>query len=217
MLITVTSQWERLHLYPRCLDCLLNPLFRRRSKKTSKLHATGLCEGNSPVTGEFHPQRTSNAENISIGWHHHATRCCWRGFVISAHLPYIIQSIFVGYLDLASKKWVWRFSYESYVIFLHERKIIISCLKIICLLTFRDQFNLVCQWIVIIVSLYIHYIGQWLLIIVTTELCDEGRIVFMTNGFICICVCHQPIHVSWGYPEHICTIFYYYQIASMNL
>ena len=28
--------------------CLLNRLFRRRSKKTSKLRATGLCAGNSP-------------------------------------------------------------------------------------------------------------------------------------------------------------------------
>ena len=27
--------------------------FRRRSKKTSKLRVTGLCEGNSPGTGEF--------------------------------------------------------------------------------------------------------------------------------------------------------------------
>ena len=34
-------------------DCLLNHLFRRRSQKTSKLRATGLCAGNSPVTGEF--------------------------------------------------------------------------------------------------------------------------------------------------------------------
>ena len=30
-------------------DCLLNPLFRRRSKKTSKLCATNLCAGNSPL------------------------------------------------------------------------------------------------------------------------------------------------------------------------
>ena len=29
--------------------CLLNRLFRRRSEKTSKLHVTGLCAGNSPV------------------------------------------------------------------------------------------------------------------------------------------------------------------------
>ena len=32
-------------------DCLLNRLFRRRSKKTSKLRFTGLCAGNSPGTG----------------------------------------------------------------------------------------------------------------------------------------------------------------------
>ena len=45
--------------------CLLNLLFRCRSIKTSKLCATGLCEGNSPVTSEFPARRASNAENIS--------------------------------------------------------------------------------------------------------------------------------------------------------
>ena len=53
-------------------DCLLNRLFRRRSKKTSKLRVTGLCAGNSPVTGEFPAQMASNAENVSIWWRHHA-------------------------------------------------------------------------------------------------------------------------------------------------
>ena len=43
-------------------DCLLNRLFRHRSKKTSKLCVAGLCEGNSPMTGEFSAQRASNAE-----------------------------------------------------------------------------------------------------------------------------------------------------------
>ena len=52
-------------------DCLLNRLFRRRSKKTSKFCVTGLCAGNSPVTGEFPAQRASDAENISIWWRHH--------------------------------------------------------------------------------------------------------------------------------------------------
>ena len=51
-------------------DCLLNRLFRHRSKKTSKLRVTGLCEGNSPVTGEFPAQKASNAENVSIWWRH---------------------------------------------------------------------------------------------------------------------------------------------------
>ena len=58
--------------------CLLNCLFRRRSKKTSKLRITGLCAGNSPVTGEFAAHRASNVKNVSIWWCHHilnAVRC----------------------------------------------------------------------------------------------------------------------------------------------
>ena len=50
-------------------DRLLNRLFRRRPK-TSKLRVTGLCAGNSPVTGEFPAQGASNTENISIWWRH---------------------------------------------------------------------------------------------------------------------------------------------------
>ena len=52
-------------------DCLLNQLFRRRSKKTSKLRITGLCVGNSPGTGEFPTQMANNAENVSIWRRHH--------------------------------------------------------------------------------------------------------------------------------------------------
>ena len=55
-------------------DCLLNRSFRRRSKKTSKLRVTGLCAGNSPVTGEFPAQMASNAENVSIWWRYHEKR-----------------------------------------------------------------------------------------------------------------------------------------------
>ena len=32
---------------------------------------TGLCVGNSPLTGKFPAQRASNAENVSIWWPHH--------------------------------------------------------------------------------------------------------------------------------------------------
>ena len=52
-------------------DYLLHTLFRRKSKKPSKLLVTGLYEGNSPVTGEFPAQMVSNAENVSIRWRHH--------------------------------------------------------------------------------------------------------------------------------------------------
>ena len=47
---------------------LLNRLFKHRSKKTSKFRVTGLCDGNSQVTGKFPAQRASNAENVSIWW-----------------------------------------------------------------------------------------------------------------------------------------------------
>ena len=52
-------------------NCLLDRLFRRRSKKTSKLRVTGLCAGNSPGAGEFPAQMASSAENVSIWWRHH--------------------------------------------------------------------------------------------------------------------------------------------------
>ena len=56
-------------------DCLLNRSFRHRSKKTSQLRVTGLCVGNSPVTGEIPTQRASNVENVSIWWCHHIYPC----------------------------------------------------------------------------------------------------------------------------------------------
>ena len=58
-------------------DCLLNSLFKLRSKKTSKLRVTGLCAGNSPGT-----QMASNEENVSIWWRHHVCPGC--GSVILA-------------------------------------------------------------------------------------------------------------------------------------
>ena len=81
--------------------CLLNRLFRRRSKKTSKIRVPGLCTGNSPVTGEFPAQMASNAENVSIWWRHHATTDMqrhilsypWRAELWSGSIKYIQTSI----------------------------------------------------------------------------------------------------------------------------
>ena len=53
-------------------ECLLNRLFRRRLKKTSKFRVTGLCDGNSPVTGEFPAQMAGNAKNV---YHLMASSC----------------------------------------------------------------------------------------------------------------------------------------------
>ena len=62
------------------LDCLLSCLFKRWSKKSSKLHVTGLCEGNPLVTGGFPSQRASNMENHECILHCYpcpAAQNCW--------------------------------------------------------------------------------------------------------------------------------------------
>ena len=73
--LTHVLQWRHNEhngvLNHRYIECLLKGMFRRRSKKTSKPRVTGLCEGNSLVTGEFPAQRASNATNVSIWWRHH--------------------------------------------------------------------------------------------------------------------------------------------------
>ena len=56
----------------RRLVRLLNRLLKRRLKIASKLRVTGLCEGKTPVTGEFPAKRVSNARNVFIWWRHHA-------------------------------------------------------------------------------------------------------------------------------------------------
>ena len=110
-----------------------NVYWTRRSKKTSKLCVTGLCEGNSPVTGEFPTQRASNAENVSIWWRHHDQHewcgSCMRGrcevsfvifmsSIILTVLGPISQMIFPSKLEvnrnliLVSSKWsLWNFAH----------------------------------------------------------------------------------------------------------
>ena len=76
----ITLQWRYNEsvsvLNHRRLNCLLNRLFMRRSKKTSKLH-TVLCERNPSVTGGFPSQRSSNPEKcfhlMTSSW---KANCC---------------------------------------------------------------------------------------------------------------------------------------------
>ena len=65
-------------------DCLLNRLFRHRSKKPSTLRVTGLCEGNSPAdTTDRWPQRASNAEKCF-----HFMTSSWD---VAAHVEFIVD------------------------------------------------------------------------------------------------------------------------------
>ena len=70
--------------------CLLSRLFRRRSKKASKLRVTGLCAGNSPGTCEFPAQTASNVENVLIWWRHHGISYAWSN--ISKNVRIAIKS-----------------------------------------------------------------------------------------------------------------------------
>ena len=67
--------------------------------KTLKLRVTGLCTGNSPVTGEFPAQRASNAENISIWWRHHEE--------IDITYKYIYELFIGDFMGQAFTCWVW--------------------------------------------------------------------------------------------------------------
>ena len=53
------------------LTIVYTTVYSGTNKKTSNFRVIGLCAGNSPGTGEFHAQRASNAEKVSIWWRHH--------------------------------------------------------------------------------------------------------------------------------------------------
>ena len=52
-------------------DCLLNRLFRRKSKKTSKLRVAGLCVGNSPGPVNSPHKGPVTRKMFPFWWRHH--------------------------------------------------------------------------------------------------------------------------------------------------
>ena len=84
-------------------DCLLNRVFRRRSKNTWKLRLTGLCAGNPPVTGEFPAQMASNAENVSL-----LMTSSWNADItITLIHHYAIQTSILSEIGITNKSWRW--------------------------------------------------------------------------------------------------------------
>ena len=69
--ITMTLKWVQRRLKSPASRLFIQSFLQAQIKETSKLRFAGLCEGNSPVTGEFLAQRASNAENVFIWWRHH--------------------------------------------------------------------------------------------------------------------------------------------------
>ena len=88
----------------------------RRSKETSKLRVTGLCEGNSPVTGEFPAQMASNAVNVSIWWRHHVCiiKNCLSDMVIILYMLITEKCMFHPQMCFLTSKF---FSFRVYMIY----------------------------------------------------------------------------------------------------
>ena len=87
-------------------DCLLNHLFRRRSKKTSRLHVIGLCEGKPPGTGEFPTQMASHVENVSIWWRHHAMALFDENTSVKIGSASVVRSFDIFMLVVLSRHWI---------------------------------------------------------------------------------------------------------------
>ena len=86
-------------------DFLLNRLFRRRSKKTSKLRATGLYARNWPKTGEFPSQRASNAENLmTSSWDNCKSMCGVSGVSHSVQV-YVYNCMTRDHFEHAPNQW----------------------------------------------------------------------------------------------------------------
>ena len=104
-------------------DCLLNRLFRRRSKKTSKLRVTGLCAGNSPGAGEFPAQMASNAENVSIWWRHHGMTTAKQKHNITVSMTYGLYSLPI--VVVLNVRWkylsAWLMSWVANIFIIHQR------------------------------------------------------------------------------------------------
>ena len=105
--VYVTLQWRhngrdgvsnhQLH------DCLLDRLFGRRSKKTSKHCVTGLCAGYSPVTGEFPAQMASNEEKsfhlMTSSWKYYARNDRRANMAVDDGLAHIWRQVICHHHD----------------------------------------------------------------------------------------------------------------------
>ena len=98
------------------LDCLLNCLFRRRSKKTSKHRVTGLCAGNPPVSGgsphkgpvtrKMLPFDDVIMQSLYIE-HGMLLRKCWRlhHYALQWHINVQINKLCKIHVDLCCSSW----------------------------------------------------------------------------------------------------------------
>ena len=121
--VTKSLQWRNNVNHWRH-DCLLNRLFRRRSKKTSKLRVTGLCAGNYRW-----PVNSPNAENVSFWWRHHVTEV-W-GYSPTTRIPVSTIPEFAScWSKLSYCGWTKRFSWKQVMHWTHTLSSVIRNLLV---------------------------------------------------------------------------------------
>ena len=113
---------------------LHNRLFRSRSKKVPKLRVTGVCAGNSPVTGEFPAQMTSNAENVSIWWCHHVKKRN-RHWLVKSEIKHVSGSVHLLRALIGESPWG------------QVRKIVSGWLHNHCIYIYIYIYMCVCSWV----------------------------------------------------------------------
>ena len=69
--IRVTSEWARWRLKSPASRLFTQPFIQAQIKENIKAPRHWPFAGNSPGTGEFPAQMTSNTGNVSIWWRHH--------------------------------------------------------------------------------------------------------------------------------------------------
>ena len=138
----------------RRLDCLLNRLFKRRSKTIPKLRATCFYEVKTPVTGEFPAQRASYAENVSIWWRHHATstklqqNTCTRNLCANFLWRSVLR-LFTR-LKYLSTIYYWEHEYKTFANYhnpcgaikttKHKMSFLISCRRLVCISKYQRKW-----------------------------------------------------------------------------
>ena len=77
--------------------CLLNCLFRRRSKKRAKLRDTGLCAENYPVGGQWIPRTNGQQPRKKFPFDDVIMKSSWNHMMIrksSFYLQYISKNLY---------------------------------------------------------------------------------------------------------------------------
>ena len=113
--------------------CLHNRSFMHRSKNTSKLHVTGLCAENSPVTGKFTAKMASNAKNVSIWWCHHKESLT-KPLQRQVNMPPLWRNLYFAHGDLVDISYT-----DTRYIYGTSKCLILTNLQMLCLTAWRTD------------------------------------------------------------------------------